>query len=140
MTQLTCFPLGCADTTLIEFRDKQRMLVDYANTRSGEAGDKRCDLPALLKEDLKAAGLTGYKVVAFTHLDNDHCCGAAAFFHFEWAAEYQGEGRHKIGTLWVPAAAIIETNLKGDARVIRSEARHRLRNGKGIKIFSRRNG
>lgn len=137
MTRLTCYPLGCADTTLIEFRDKQRMLVDYANVRSGEAGDKRCDLSALLKADLKAAGLTGYKVVAFTHLDDDHCCGASEFFHFEWAAAYQGGGRHEIGTLWVPAAAITETNLKGDALVIRSEARHRLRNGKGIKVFSR---
>ena len=137
MPQITCFPLGNADTTLIELRDGRRILVDYANTRSGETGDKRCDLPALLKSDLKAAGLTGYAVVAFTHLDDDHCRGASDFFHLEWAAVYQGEGRHRIGTLWVPAAAITETNLKGDALVIRSEARHRLRKGKGIKIFSR---
>ncbi len=39
--------------------------------------------------------------------------------------------------MWVPAGALTEENLDGDARIIRSEARHRLRNGKGIKVFSR---
>ncbi|MEJ1979031.1 MAG: hypothetical protein WDN49_25820 [Acetobacteraceae bacterium] len=113
------------------------MLVDYAHTKSGEADDKRCDLPTLLKADLKAAGRSSYSVVAFTHLDDDHCCGASDFFHLEHASKYQGDGRHKIETLWVPAGAITEENLDGDARIIRSEARHRLRNGKGIKVFSR---
>lgn len=137
MTQITCYPLGCADTTLIELRDGRRMLVDYAHTKSGEADDKRCDLPTLLKADLKAAGRSSYSVVAFTHLDDDHCCGASDFFHLEWATKYQGDGRQKIETLWVPAGALTEENLDGDARIIRSEARHRLRNGKGIKVFSR---
>lgn len=137
MTQITCYPLGCADTTLIELQDGRRMLVDYADMASGADGDKRCDLPALLKADLKAAGRTGYRVVAFTHLDDDHCCGASEFFYFEHAEKYQGAGRHKIETLWVPAGVITEENLDGDARIIRAEARHRLRKGKGIKVFSR---
>jgi len=137
MTQLTFYPLGCADTTLIELKNGRRMLVDYANTKSSDAGDKRCDLPTLLKADLKAGGRSGYSVVAFTHLDDDHCCGASEFFHLEHAAKYQGEGRHKIETLWVPAGAVTEENLDGDARIVRSEARHRLRKGKGIKVFSR---
>src|SRR6202012_3050869 len=38
---------------------------------------------------------------------------------------------------WVPAAAVTENNLDGDARLVRAEARHRLRGGKGIRIFSR---
>jgi len=138
MTQITFFPLGCADTALIELADKRRMLVDYANKRSNDLEDKRCDLPALLKADLKSAGLTDYVVVAFTHLDDDHTKGASDFFYFEHAAVYQGSGRHKIGTLWVPAAAITEENLTDpDAKVIRAEARYRLREGKGIKVFSR---
>ena len=137
MTQVTCYPLGCADTTLIELQNGRRMLVDYAHTKSGEADDKRCHLPTLLKADLKAAGRSSYTVVAFTHLDDDHCCGASDFFHLEHATKYQGDGRHKIETLWVPAGAVTEENLDGDARVIRSEAGYRLRNGKGIKVFSR---
>lgn len=137
MTQMTFYPLGCADTSLIELRDGRRMLVDYANKRSADAADKRCDLPALLKEDLKAAGRSSYVVGAFTHLDEDHCKGASDFFHFQYATQYQGPGRHKIETLWVPAAAITELNLDGDAWVIRQEARHRLRQGSGILVFSR---
>lgn len=137
MTQLSFYPLGCADTSLIEIRDGRRMLVDYANKYSGNIGDKRCDLPKLLKDDLKAAGRSSYAVVAFTHLDDDHCCGASEFFHLDWAAKYQGDGRHKIETLWVPAGAITEEGLDDDARIVRQEARHRLRKGKGIKVFSR---
>jgi hypothetical protein len=37
----------------------------------------------------------------------------------------------------VPAAALVEEGLEGDARVIRAEARHRFRNKKGIRVFSR---
>jgi hypothetical protein len=113
------------------------MLVDYANTRSDAEDDKRCDLPAQLKADLKVAGRSSYAVVAFTHLDADHCKGASEFFYFEYAAEYQGEDRHKMEMLWVPAAAITETNLDADAWTIRQEARHRLREGSGILVFSR---
>ena len=36
-----------------------------------------------------------------------------------------------------PAAAVTEEGSGGCARVIRQEARHRLREGKGIKVFSR---
>ena len=138
MTKVTFYPVGRADTFLIELSDGRRMLVDYANKRTGGDGDKRCDLPALLEADLKAAGHSDYAVVAFTHLDDDHTKGASEFFHLEYAAVYQTAGRHKIETLWVPAAAITEENLKDhDAKVIRAEARHRLKQGKGIKVFSR---
>lgn len=134
MTQLTFYPLGCADTTLVELHDGQRMLVDFAAMGTT---DKRCDLPSLLRSDLAKAGRKGYRVVAFTHLDNDHCAGAADFFNFKHALKYQGGGRIEIETLWVPAAAITEECLDADARVIRQEARHRLRTGKGIVVFSR---
>ncbi len=137
MTQLTFFPLGNADTTLVEFRDGRRMLVDYAARGTGKVGDKRCDLPALLNADLRKSGQSDYAVVVFTHLDDDHCQGAEEFFHLDVAAKYQGGDRHKIGTMWVPAGAITEEGLGGSARVIRQEARHRLIAGKGIKVFSR---
>lgn len=39
--------------------------------------------------------------------------------------------------MWVPAAAVTETCLDDDARVIRQEARYRLLRGEGIKVFSR---
>ena len=43
----------------------------------------------------------------------------------------------EIEELWVPAAAITEENLDGDAWLVRAEARHRLKEGKGIRVFSR---
>ena len=137
MTQLTFFPLGNADTTLARLRNGRRILFDYADQATGEDDDKRCDLPALLGADMKEAETDTYSVVAYTHLDLDHCGGSSDFFWFEHAAKYQGEGRYKIETLWVPAGAITEDCLDNCARVIRQEARHRLKAGKGIKVFSR---
>ena len=75
MTQITFFLLGNADTSLIRLRDGRRMLVDYADRATGTAGDRRCNLPRL-KDDLAAAGRDDYAVVAFSHLDDDHCQGA----------------------------------------------------------------
>ncbi len=86
---------------------------------------------------MKAAGRSSYSVVAFTHLDDDHCLGSPDFFHLEWAVKYQGGDRKKIETLWVPAGAITEEGMEGDSRIIRQEACHRLLTGKGILVFSR---
>jgi hypothetical protein len=99
--------------------------------------DRRIDLPAELKADLRAAQRDYYNVVCFTHLDDDHCCGSGDFFWLEHAAKYQGEGRIKIRELWVPAAAILEDGLDDSARIIRQEARYRLKKGSGIRVFSR---
>ena len=137
MTQITFYPLGCADTSLVALQDGRRMLVDYANTRGPNDDDKRCDLPKLLGEDLKSSGKSSYAVAAFTHLDNDHCCGAPEFFHLEHATKYQGGNRKKIETMWVPAGAITEEGMEGDSRIIRQEARHRLLQREGILVFSR---
>jgi hypothetical protein len=138
MHKLTFFPLGNADCCRIDLDDGRKILFDYANVRNPDDDqDKRCDLPTLLLEDLKQADKDKYEVVAFTHLDNDHVCGAPSFFYFEHADKYKVEGRPKIGELWVPAAALVEEGLDDDARVIRSEARYRFKQKKGIRVFSR---
>jgi hypothetical protein len=135
---LTFFPLGNADTTLIRLANDDLVLLDYANVRSAtDATDKRTDLPNALRDELDDAGRKSFRVVAFTHLDDDHIRGARDFFWFDHASSLQGGERVKIDELWVPAAAITETGLDGDAWTIRAEARHRLRNGYGIKVFSR---
>lgn len=99
--------------------------------------DLRIDLPEELRSDLEAADRDYYDAVAYTHLDNDHICGSSEFFYLEHAAKYQGAGRIKIRELWVPAAAIIEEGCEDEDRIIRAEARHRLKAGKGIRVFSR---
>lgn len=135
---LTFFPLGNADTTLIRLANDDLVLMDYANMRyATDPSDKRIDLPAALREELDDADRSSFRVVAFTHLDDDHICGAREFFWWDHAHILQGGDRVKIDELWVPAAAITETDLDGDAWTIRAEARHRLKEGYGIRVFSR---
>lgn len=137
MPKLTFYPLGNADTYLIAL-EKKLLLCDYAAKRNpDDPDDLRIDLPESLKDDINYPLRDTIDVVAFTHLDDDHICGATDFFHLNHAAKYQGEGRVKIAELWVPAAAIVEEGAEDEARIIRQEARHRLREGKGIRVFSR---
>jgi hypothetical protein len=135
---LTFHPLGNADCTRIDLADGRKMLIDYADMHnSKDPLDKRIDLPTELKTDLRAVKRDYFDVVCFTHLDDDHCCGSGDFFWLEHALKYQGEGRIKIRELWVPAAAILEDGVEDSARIVRQEARRRLKNGSGIRVFSR---
>ncbi len=135
---LTFHPLGNADCTRFDLADGKKLLIDYADMRNpDDRWDRRIDLPAELRSDLRAAQRDYYNVAGYTHLDDDHCRGSADFFWFEHAAKYQTEDRIKIRELWVPAAAILEDGLDDCARVIRQEARYRLKKGSGIRVFSR---
>lgn len=135
---ITFFPTDDADTCRLDLSDGRKVLVDYADMLNRkDPSDKRCDLPAELKSDLAAYKRDYFDVVCFSHLDLDHVKGAGDFFWLEHAAASQGAERIKIKELWVPAAAVTETSIDGDARLIRQEARYRLKAGKGIKVFSR---
>ena len=104
---------------------------------SNDDYDLRIDLPVALRDDLDAAGKDSYDVVAFTHADKDHINGFSEFFYLEHAKKYQDSDRIKIETLWVPAAVILEKTTNEDHRILRAEARHRLKEGKGIRVFSK---
>lgn len=132
------FPTGNADTTFIQLANNHVILMDYAHMRNeNDSTDKRIDLPTAIREALDEAGQESFRVVAFTHLDKDHVHRASEFFWLEHAEKYQGSDRIKIDELWVPAGVLTEESLDNDARIIRQEARHRLKQGKGIKVFSR---
>jgi hypothetical protein len=136
MHKLIFFPLGNADCIRIELESGKQLLLDYADVKNhDDADDKRIDLPEQLRKDL--GDRKSYDIVAFTHLDDDHVRGSSDFFYFDHAIRYQSEDRIKIDELWVPAATIIEDGVEDCARVIRQEARHRLREGRGIRVFSR---
>jgi hypothetical protein len=140
MASITFYQLGNADSYRIDLDGGEKLLFDYANMRCAtDPTDKRADLPAELRKDLKAAKRDAFDVVAFTHFDDDHVCGAPEFFELRHAARYQGGDRIKITELWVPAWAITESreDLCGDGKILQTEARHRLREGKGIRVFSR---
>lgn len=138
MHKVTFYPLGNADCCLVQLQGGKMLLFDYANMRDPDDGkDKRIDLAAELKNTLKEAKRTAFDVVAFTHVDDDHIHGATEFFHLEHAEKYQGSGRIKISEMWVPAAMILEEGAEDESKILIKEARHRLRQGKGIRIFSR---
>lgn len=140
MHKMTFYPLGNADCYRADLENCKKLLFDYADVRnSADPKDKRAKLPDELRADLAAARRDYYDMVAFTHFDDDHVCGAASFFWLEHAPKYQGPGRTKIVELWVPAWAITEsaTELCEDGRVLQAEARYRLKQGKGIRVFSR---
>lgn len=138
MPIITVFNLGNADTTRIDFNNGKKILIDYADMRRGstDSKDKRVDLPNELRKDLAAAKRDYYDAVAFTHLDRDHTVGSSEYFYFLHALKYQGVGRIKIKEMWVPAAVILENGCEDDARVINAEARYRLKQGNGIRVFS----
>ncbi len=140
MARITFYPLGNADCYRIDLESGRKLLFDYADTRcADDPQDKRSDLPVELRKDLTAAGRTSYDVVAFTHFDNDHVCGAASFFELQHAAKYQGGGRIGITEMWVPAFAItdVQDDLCEDGKILQEEARYRLVRGSGIRVFSR---
>lgn len=135
MHKITLFPLGNADTSLIELANGKRILIDYADMRDPtDADDKRIDLPNELN---KLLGDDDYlDVVVFTHIDMDHVKGSKDFFNLLHANGYKSDEKIDINEMWVPAAAIVETGIKDDSRIIRQEARYRFKEGKGIKVFS----
>lgn len=136
MHKVTFFNIGNADSCLIQLENGRRAMFDFADMGDrNDRTDKRCDLEKELRNRMD--GDKEIDVVAFTHLDRDHVSRSTEVFHLEHAQKYQGEGRVKIGTLWVPAAAILEEGLEDEARILRQEARHRLIEGKGVRVFSR---
>lgn len=136
MHSVRFFPIGNADSCLIELENGRRALFDFADMRDpNNQYDLRCDLEKELRDRMGTD--KQIDVVAFTHLDTDHCKRAKDVFFLEHAEKYQDDERIKIKTMWVPAAAILEVGVEGQARTLRAEARHRFIEGKGIRVFSR---
>jgi len=142
MHKLRFYPVGNGDTSQIVLANGKRILFDYCHRKDGEdPKNPLIDLKKCLTEELKAAGRDYFDVVAFTHGDDDHICGSTDFFELLHAEKYQGKDRIKIRELWVPAAMVLEPSTqeqKSDEVILwRQEARHRLKQNKGIRVFSK---
>lgn len=138
MPKLTFYPLNNADCCLIDLDGGEKIIFDYAHQKdANDPNDLRIDLEKAIRDDLNAAKRKDVDVFCITHLDKDHICRSSEIFWLEHATCYQGEDRFKIKELWVPACVILEDGLVDESRVWRQEARHRLRQGKGIRVFSR---
>jgi len=142
MHKINFYPVNNGDSSQIILDNGKRILLDYRQHPSAtDSSRPEIDLSATLKSDLKMANRDNFDVVAFTHADNDHIEGSTEFFYLEHAEKYQDKGRIKIDELWVPAAILLESASNDEQSeefvILRSEARHRLKDGKGIKIFSK---
>lgn len=142
MHKIIFYPVGNGDTSQIVLENGKRFLFDFRHQKQGEDDDTpHIDLKQRLNDELKEAKRDYFDVVAFTHGDKDHIAHSTEFFELWHAEKYQGDGRVKINELWVPAAMILETaanDEQSDEFVIwRQEARYRLKEGKGIHVFSK---
>ena len=132
------YPVGNGDCSQVILNNGKRLLFDFRHIIKAEDDEHSAiDLKATLKEELDEADLNYFDVVAFTHADQDHIQGSTDFFELLHADKYQGKNRIKIKELWVPAAMILEEGVKGEDRILRQEARYRLKEGKGIRVFSK---
>jgi len=138
MHRLTFYPIGNADCCFIELDNKQNILFDYAHYKKAEDNtDLRIDLKTIISDKLVEKKKNYFDIVAFTHADEDHINGFSDMFFLLHAKKYQDENRVVINELWVPAAIICESNLPEEAKILQAEARYRLKNRKGIRIFSK---
>lgn len=145
MPKLTFYPVGNADTFVIDLAKGEKLIFDYANRRNpDDKDDKRCDLPVELRKELDADKRKDYDVAVFTHLDLDHYDGMTDFFYLEHDKKFQGKAadgkdRIKMKVMWVPAAVLTEDleDEEEESQDIQKEAWHRLENKQGILVFSR---
>lgn len=136
------YPVGNGDTSQIILENGKRLLFDFRHCKKTENGEgPEINLAERLRAELKEANRNDFDVVAFTHGDKDHIENSTEFFELRHATKYQGNGRIKIKTLWVPAAMILECGTNDDQSsefvIWRQEARHRLIKGEGIHVFSK---
>ncbi len=140
--KIVFYPVGNGDTCQVVLSGGRRVLFDFCHLLTAEdKDDPRIDLKKQLKEELDAAKRDNFDVVAFTHADTDHISGCTEFFHLDHAIKYQCDGRIKIKELWVPASLLIEEverdKLSSEFAILRREARYRVLENKGIKVFSK---
>lgn len=138
MHRLTFYPIGNADCCFIEVESGKNLLFDYADMRNGDdETDLRIDLKNAIKNKLKGLGKSYIDVVSFSHADEDHYNRFSELFYLKHANKYQSEERIKINEMWIPASLICDGDLDDEGKILRSEARHRFKDKKDIKVISR---
>ena len=142
MHKVIFYPVGNGDTSQIILENGKRLLFDFHHQKTSEEdGSTDFNLSKHLKDELKKANRDYFDVVPLTHGDDDHIANSTEFFELNFAEKYQGNGRIKITELWVPAAMILELGTaeqqKNEVFIWRQEARYWLKQGKGIRVFSK---
>ncbi|MCP6720514.1 MAG: hypothetical protein KJI72_04325 [Patescibacteria group bacterium] len=136
------YPVGNGDTSQIILENGKRILFDFRHIKKTEEEEgPEINLKNRLSNELKDSNRSAFDVVAFTHSDKDHIENSTEFFELLHADKYQDDNRIRIDTLWVPASMILETATTDEQSsefiIWRQEARFRLKEGKGIRVFSK---
>ena len=92
---ITFYPIGNAETCLLELGNGKKILFDYAQMRSDATDDNRYDIEDALSD------IDEFEVVMFSHAHDDHVKGASDFFYLNHAKKYQSDSRAIIKELWV---------------------------------------
>ncbi len=138
MANITFYPIGNADCCLIKTDAGKKFIFDYADTRNKEdKGDKRIDLREAIRKDVDWPKVKQIDVLAITHGDDDHLRNVCDAFYLESRVESQTDDHIKFKELWVPSNLLTEVGSEDHTKIIRKEARHRFKQGKGIRVFSR---
>lgn len=133
--QLSFFPVGNGDMTLVQTEGGNRMLIDM-NIRSAadDPDDDTPDVAAKLRDKLvrDAAGRLYVDVLLLSHPDEDHCRGLRRHFHLgppdEWS---KSADKIVIREIWSSPMVFRRASrrhvLCEDARAFNAEARRRVR-------------
>jgi len=116
------WPVNCGDSTTVVISEGIVMQVDLHDLDSSEENGSTA-VPVLDRlEEMLPTGTDGrpyLAVAAFTHLDKDHCRGAAKLL-----------ARFNVGELWFTPRSFVEAEEGGemceDAKVLHTEALRRL--------------
>ena len=102
MAKITFYPLGNADSAVIEFADGRLMVNDYFCPDPGtrEEDDKRAVMSDELDKILKDKDRGYFDAVAFSHRDRDHVEGAEKYFKMKHAPDNEDYGTVEIRELW----------------------------------------
>jgi len=134
MAKITFYPIGNADSSLIEFDDGRLMINDYFRPECFDKDDKRIDVSEELQKVLDSKERDYFDIVAFSHRDNDHVGGAEKFFKME-NPQIKDSGDVKIKQMWIPAFFVLEKGLESSAEILQKEARYRLKKAKKIRVM-----
>ncbi len=133
--QLSFFPVGNGDMTLIQTESDRRVLIDM-NIRSAadDPDDDTPDVVTKLRKRLKrdAAGRLHVDALLISHPDEDHCRGLRKHFHLgppdEWS---KSADKILVREIWSSPMVFRRASrrhvLCDDAKAFNTEARRRIR-------------
>lgn len=130
--EITFYPVGNGDMTLIKLESGRTILIDV-NIRTPGDGvrDVAKDLRDALKTDKE--GRPYVDVMVLSHPDQDHCRGLKAEFHLGPLSDYNDSGKPKkivIREMWssplVFRRASVNHTLSEDAKAWNREAKRRV--------------